>query len=216
MNKEFLKNADADSDSDQTKYPAPMKLKKPGGLRYKDSEKCRYWIIANLKCITKDGALPYGRTIIARQWKDKPYKITFQILDYQSVNGVHSKAGTGKKDHCFSVRNGKLNIYSRYKGNNGEVMPDGTTVSLKNVSTTFSITALGVKEPVHIKRVARVLNQFLKENNFKGRIKNVCLKSFKNKAERFRVIGNPMISLDGKLNLDRVDNDYSVIEKLIK
>lgn len=128
-----------------------------------------------------------GRVILARQWKESPTKIAFTALSYSlpDKNAVsNTQANKRKNKYCLSYKNGQLNLYSINTGEEGKKR-------IRNCSVdTNLITSLYLNKDEHAKNLARIINQFLKNNGIKKRlvIKNITISTFN---QQFRLLLYP-------------------------
>ena len=143
----------------------PTRKKRPFLTIHKET---RVWKIANKRKFnpaTKK-ANAYGQTILAANWKDKPYKVTFRKLDYAIGKKGQKPTNNGTKDYStyvLSVKNG-INLYYITR-NNG-------VRQVKNCSNKPTlVTFLNLNKKSQVRNVGRIINTILQENGIRRRIK---------------------------------------------
>lgn len=143
----------------------------------KETDKNRIWKISHKRKYnpTTKERQPYGKTILATIWHDKPYKITFSKLDYNISNKKVIPLGIpNRSSWVFSLKNGKLNLYAISRQN-------GVSLIKGKSNNPNLIDDLGLTKLSEIKRVARILNIFFQENGYKKRLKlkDLTLENFR-------------------------------------
>ncbi len=152
---------------------------KEGRIREKrpmmtETAELRSWRIANLRKFYPGGKYRQnnGKVILGTIFKDKPWKISLSCLFYSMKDGKGAPSAYKPIKFSLSLKNGFLNLY---RLNFSQDLP------ILNKSTSPNLAAeLGIEKDATAKRLARVINIFLKENQYprKLKIKDITAASF--------------------------------------
>src|SRR6478736_2946496 len=107
--------------------------KKRPAFRMKENAQSKVWTIKHKRRfdVKAKKYLPWGDTVVASQFKDKPYKINFRKLSYNVRDKkITGSIPDGRISYCFSVKSGRLNIFSITKNQVG-------LKAVKNCSNNF-------------------------------------------------------------------------------
>lgn len=135
-------------------------MRLPKAIKYSETEKSHVWRIAKLQTYnaqTKQMSSS-GKNLLLRTSKAKPSKLYFYVKDFyfdkMAVRNISANDGYS----VFSIKNGKLNLYS--------INPADRTVKCRNKSIG-SLKIPNKAEMVVFRRFLSVFKNFLIENNYR-------------------------------------------------